>query len=257
MNKPPLFRHVLPVIEPDGSAEWRIWALPPVEDVLALAASGAVITSEHVLGWLQQASRRWPVPREDDNMSAFLHALNVLRVTKPFQGKQAEQEDPRRAEGMKRIRRVKAAIETLVADLPVMVETAGRNIAADRAKGRTPLRDEEQIMRLAVLLEQAKAARGVIMAPEPRHKAQPWHDAAMLIEWHMRRILGRHGVDTVGTGWTGPLGHVVSLALKAVGEGTHDRAAVAKALDRARKSPKQGLLRLALHHASYPGALVA
>src|SRR3712207_4448413 len=101
MNKPaPLFRHVLPVIEPDGSVEWRIWALPPVADVLALAASGAVITSEQFVGWRRQASRRWPVPREDDNMSAFLHALNVLRVTRPFQGKQAEQEDPRRAEGM-------------------------------------------------------------------------------------------------------------------------------------------------------------
>ena len=112
-------------------------------------------------------------------------------------------------------------------------------------------------MRLAVLLEQAKAARGVIMAPEQRHKAQPWHDAAMLIEWHVRRILARHGVETVGTGWTGPLGHVVSLALKAVGEGTHDRAAVAKALDRARKSPRRGLLRLALHNASYRGTLVA
>ena len=111
-----------------------------------------------------------------------------------------------------------------MADLPVMVEAAARNIAADRAKGRTPMRDEEQIMRLAVLLEQAKAARGVIMAPEPRHKAQPWHDAAMLIGWHVSRILARQGVDTVGTGWTGPLGHVVSLALEAVGEGIHDRA---------------------------------
>ncbi len=258
MNKPaPLIRHVLPVIEPDGSVEWRIWALPPVADVLALAASGAVITSEHVVGWLRQASRRWPVPREDDTMSAFLHALNVLRVTKPFQGKQAEQEGPRRAEVMERIRRVKAAIETIVADLPVMVEAAGGNIAADRAKGRTPLRDEEQIMRLIALPEQAKAARDVIMAPDQRHKAQPWHDAAMLIGRHVSRILARHGVDTVGTGWTGPLGHVVSLALEAVGEGIHDRAAVAKALDRARKFPKRGLLRLALHNASYRGALVA
>jgi hypothetical protein len=245
------------VTEPDGSVEWRIWALPPVADVLALAASGAAITSEQVVGWFQQASRRWPVPSEDEAMAAFLHVLNVLRVTQPFQGKQAEQEDPRRAEGMERIRRVKAAIETLVADLPVMVEAAGTNIAADRAKGRTPLRDEEQIMRLAVLLEQAKAARGVVMAPEPRHKAQPWHDAAMLIGWHVSRILARHGVDTVGTGWTGPLGHVVSLALEAVGEGVHDRAAVAKALDRAGKSSKRGLPRLALHNASYPGALVA
>ena len=252
-----MFRHVLPVIEPDGSVEWRIWALPPVEDVLVLAASGAVITSEQVVEWLQQASRRWPVLREDEAMAAFLHALNVLRVTKPFQGKQAEHEDPRRAKGMERIRRVKAAIETLVADLPVMVEAANTNIAADRAKGRTPLRDEEQIMRLAVLLEQAKAARGVIMAPEQRHKAQPWHDVAMLIEWHMVRILTRHGVDTVGTGWNGPLGHLVSLALKAVGEGTHDPAAVAKALDRARKSPKKGLLHLSLGTASYRGALVA
>ncbi len=245
------------MVEPDGSVEWRIWALPPVADVPALAASGPVITYEHVVGWFQQASRRWPVPSVDDNMSAFLHALNVLRVTQPFQGKQAEREDPRRAEGMERIRRVKAAIETLVEDLPGMVERAGWNIAADRAKGRTPMRDEEHIMRLAVLLEQARAAKGVIMAPEPRHKAQPWHDAAMLIGWHVSRILARHGVDTVGTGWTGPLGHVVSLALEAVGEGAHDRAAVAKALDRARKAPKQGLLRLALQNASYRGALVA
>lgn len=258
MNKPvPLFRHVLPVIEPDSSVEWRIWALPPVADVLALAASGPVITSDHVVAWFQQTSRRWPVPSEDDNLSAFLHAINVLRVTKPFQDKQAEREDARRAEGMERIRRVKAAIETLVADLPAMVEAAGTNIAADRARGRTPMRDEEQIMRLAALLEVARAASGVILAPEPRHKAQPWHDAAMLIEWHVRRILARYGVDTVGTGWTGPLGHMVSLALKAVGEGIHDRAAVAKALDRAGKSPKRGLPRLALHNASYRGALVA
>src|SRR5215207_9556941 len=146
MNKPaPLLRHVLPVIEPDGSVVWCIWALPPVADVQALAASGPVITSEHVVGWFRQASRRWPVPTEGEPMAAFLHALNVLRVTKPFQGKQAEREDPRRAEGMERIRRVKAAIETLVADLPGMVEAAGGNIAADRAKGRTPMRDEEQI----------------------------------------------------------------------------------------------------------------
>lgn len=95
------------------------------------------------------------------------------------------------------------------------------------------------------------------MAPEQRHKIQPWHDAAMLIGWHVSRILARQGVGKVGTGWTGHLGHVVSLALEAVGEGAHDRAAVAKALDRARKAPKQGLLRLALQNAGYRGALVA
>ena len=245
------------MVEPDGSVEWRIWALPPVEDVLVLAASGPLITAEHVARWFQQAASRWPLPRDDDYMAAFVRALNVLRVTKPFDSKQAEREDPRRAEGMERIRRVKAAMETLVADLPVMLDAAARKTALARAQWRSPLRDEEHILQLAGLLAQARAARGAIIAPEPRHKAQPWHDSAMLIEWHIRRILERHGVDMVGTGWNSPLGHAVSLALKAVGEGAHEPAAVAKALERARKNPKRGLLRLQLETISYRGALVA
>jgi hypothetical protein len=224
-RQPYPIRFVLPVREPDGSRAWRIFVRQgDAQPTLALAAAGNLFTEETVRGWFQQFASRWPEPCAGDLMAAFVLALNVLRVSRSKSVAALQNRTPKHAERAGRMAKIRGAIDTLVHDLPPMLE-------AVTAKSSIPYTDDE-VGRLVMLVQAAKTAGGIIVAPQPQRKETPWHETAQLIEWHLHQLLAPLGVSA-GSDSKGPLAKIVKAAIATVEDLHVSEAAVAKALQRA------------------------
>jgi hypothetical protein len=175
-------------------------------------------------------------------MTAFVLALNVLRVTRSKSVATLQNRTPKHAEIARRVAKIKGAIDTLVHDFAPMLSAA--------ASKSSILYSNDQMLRLVTLVQAAKDAQGIIVAPEPRHKETPWHDMAKLIEWHLHQLLAPLGVSKPGNDSKGPLVRVVKAAIDAVEHLNLSEDAISKALQR---SASAGVTALTLEWAESNG----
>ena len=219
-------RFVMTVVEADEQWAWRVLVRRhDASKALALASAGKLIAEETVRGWFRQHAARWPDPPAGELMDAFVSALNALRVTRSRTVAALQTLTSRRAEIARQTTRIKAAINTLADELPPMLE-------AGSSKDTIPYSDS-QMLTLVVLARAAQDARNIIVAPEPPHREQAWHDTAQLIEWHICQLLAQVGVSNAYDDAKGPLVRVIKAAIEEVEGLTVTGDAISKALQRA------------------------
>ncbi len=218
-------RFVLPVCEHGERWAWRIFVRKgDVQPTQSLAAAGNLITEATVRGWFQQFASRWPEPPDGVQLTTFVLALNVLRVTRSKSVAELQNQTRKHAETAKRIAKIKSAIDILVNDLEPMLVAAALKISIPYSN--------DQILNLVRLVQAAKDAQGIIVAPKPPHKETPWHEMARLIEWHLHQLLAPLRGSKPGNDLKGPLVRVVKAAIAAVGHLNVSEDAISKALQR-------------------------
>lgn len=230
-----LQRFVMPLIE-SGTLAWRIvirrQAAP---DVRARAAAGPVISSGDVRQWFKTLSARWPKPEDNNALTSFVAALNVLRVTRSMGVREIQNVTPERADLAERVSRVKQAIKILAADLPPLVDGALQNPVL--------LYGDDDVARLALLASAVQEAQGVIRGPEPPHKETVWHETAKLVEWHILQIINPGRAEKIGNDWNGPMVKIIQRAIETVEGAILTVDSISKALKRDEKARHRVLSR--------------
>jgi hypothetical protein len=238
IHKDAIRRYVFCVKFPDSEPLWHLstWRLatevPSAEIAEAARREPEAIRPPEIITLLRTAipELRGKLTAGDPDLQQLVDALNVLRVTRPATP------NPE-ALGRERIRRVTAALDTLIADLPRMVHQARQNLVASISAGQPLTFDSAGLETLAQLILLLPAARAVFLSVRPDPRVADWHGVAQLLAWHLNGICSQREIKELSLGDRGPIAGIVSTALARVGAGDHSTEAVSRALRRAAADP--------------------
>lgn len=186
---------------------------------------GDAITADEALAWFRDAAPKWPSP-EPASTASFVHLLNCLRIS--------EAPNPNGPAEM-RIGRVRAAIRTLLTDLPPLIGDARRDLESSQRTGAVNPAIPTRINAFAKLLEASDAVASFLPLRSRRRKRDaPWHEPAKAIASSALAAWRKAGAPrNIGDGnEESPVVFVVCKALVRVGEGHHSHEAIVKALHR-------------------------
>lgn len=193
------------------------------ERMTEAAQAGDVITDAEVRCMMAEAAPRWSVPADAD-LTSLIRLLNQIRVTAPQSEAPLGPDD-------ERVERVKKAILTLIADLPLMLTNAEAQRQRALEAGEEPGLSDERHLSVIALLAVAQKAHGSFYWPARRRRQEAWHDVAEAIAFSAANVWRANGAGE-GTKPDSPIVRLLALMLPRVGEGERSEEAIARALAR-------------------------